>query len=322
MDIVLNRQGGVSLRDQLVIQLELELLAGALGPGDRLPSVRSLARRLELHPNTVSAAYRDLEAVGHVELRQGAGVFVRSAEPSSLQEAKGLDEMISTALHIAFQKGFSGVEIRAAVERWLVAAPPERVLVVDPAREMAELLAHELRRAVPVRASSCSLEQVVAEPGLLSGALAVALPYHVDALRRLAPGAAVEPVTLDVSAQDREAISRLPPGSIVLVVSHAPTVIPFASVLLKSLRGHDAVVEVRPLSDSEGWLRLVPAADLVLADALSVEVVRRARPRRLREFRVVAAGVLDRLRQALTTVVAPPVAPARGDPGGNLKRAR
>jgi DNA-binding transcriptional regulator YhcF (GntR family) len=315
MDIVLNRQGGVSLRDQLVIQLELKLLTGALGAGARLPSVRTLARRLELHPNTVSAAYRDLEASGHVELRRGAGVFVRSAEPSSLQEARGLDEMIRVSLQTAFRKGYSGPEIRAAVERWLAAVPPERVLVVDPAREMAELLGHEIRQSLEVGVSSCRLEEVAADPSLLSGALTLALPYHVESLRRLAPAAAIAELTLRVSEQDRDTISALPSGSVVLVVSHAPTVIPFASVFLKSLRGDDVVVEARLLSDSEGWLRLIQAADVVLADTLSVDVVRRARPRKLQGFQVVPGTVLDRLRKALERVVAQPAVPGRGDPG-------
>ena len=66
MDFVLNRRGGVPLRDQLLAQLELKILGGGIAPGQRLPSVRVLARRLGLHPNTVSAAYRDLERAGHV----------------------------------------------------------------------------------------------------------------------------------------------------------------------------------------------------------------------------------------------------------------
>ena len=151
------------------------------------------------------------------------------------------------------------------------------------------------------------------EPGLLSGTLTLALPYHVERLRRLAPAAVIEALTLCVSEQDRETISGLPSGSVVLVVTHAPTVIPFASVFLKSLRGDAAVVEARLLSDSEGWLRLIPAADVVLADTLSAEVVRRARPRRLQVFRVVPATVLDRLRKTLARVVAP--VPGRDDLG-------
>ena len=68
MEIVLNRKGGVAMRDQLVAQLELRILEGQLGPGEKLPSVRALGRRLRLHPNTVSAAYRVLQASGHVEM--------------------------------------------------------------------------------------------------------------------------------------------------------------------------------------------------------------------------------------------------------------
>ena len=98
MDIVLNRKGGVPVRDQLVAQLELKILGGDLPLGHRLPSVRSLARRLKVHHNTVSAAYQALEDSGHVELRRGAGVFVRRSGATALGEAQGLDEMIRIAL--------------------------------------------------------------------------------------------------------------------------------------------------------------------------------------------------------------------------------
>jgi len=303
MDIVLNRKGGVPVRDQLVTQLELKILGGELAHGQRLPSVRSLARRLKVHHNTVSAAYQDLVAAGHVQLRRGSGVFVRRAGPTALPEARGLDEMIRLALHTAFRKGYTGAEVRAAVERWLAAAPPDRLVVVDPSREMGELLVHEVRHALRVPAASATPAEVGRDPGLLSGALALVLPYHVESLRQLAPGAALEEVTLGVAAADREAIMALPAGSIVLVVSHSPTVLPFASVFLRSLRGDELLVEARLLSAAREWKRLVRAADLVLADALSVEAVRRMAPRRLREVRVVPTAALQRLRSALTVVV-------------------
>ena len=82
MDFVLNRKGGVPLHDQLLAQLELKILSGTIAPGQRLPSVRVLARRLGLHANTVSSAYRDLQKAGHVELRRGAGVYVRAGAPA------------------------------------------------------------------------------------------------------------------------------------------------------------------------------------------------------------------------------------------------
>lgn len=303
MDIVLNRLGGVSVRDQLVTQLELQILSGTLRPGDRLPSVRALARRLKIHHNTVSAAYQDLEGAGHVRLQRGSGVYVRSAGPSTLPEARGLDEMIRLALHAAFRKGYSGPDIRAAVERWLAAAPPTRVVVVDPAREMAELLVHELREALGIEAACVTPDAVARDPGILAGALTLVLPYHLENTKRLAPSASVEALTIEASTEDRAAMARVPPGSIVLVVSHAPTVLPFATVLLRTLRGDEVLVEARPLAAAREWRRLLPGADLVFADALAGPVVARSRPRRLREFRVVPRATLERLRDALTIVV-------------------
>ncbi|HEX9204259.1 MAG TPA: GntR family transcriptional regulator [Vicinamibacteria bacterium] len=303
MDIVLNRRGGVPVRDQLVAQLELKILGGSFVPGERLPSVRALARRLDVHANTVSAAYRDLESAGHVELRRGAGVFVRRGAPTALPEARGLDEMIRLALSAAFRKGHSGVEIKAAVERWLKAAPPERVVVVDPSPEMAELVAHEVRSVLPIPVAGCGLLDLAREPGLLSGALALTLPYHASAVTRHVAGAAVDVIHLEFPQKDREAVLDLPPGSTILVVSHSPTVLPFASVLLRTLRGDEVLVEARLARNPKEWRRLVPAADLVFADALAVEAVKKARPRRLREFRVLTQPALGRLRGVLSVVV-------------------
>src|SRR5687767_8301506 len=248
MDIVLNRRGGVPVRDQILAQLELKILGGGLAQGQRLPSVRALARRLRVHHNTVSAAYQDLEAAGHVELQRGSGVFVRQAGATTITDAQGLDEMIRLALRTAYRKGFATPEIRAAVERWLAAVPPDRVLVVDPSQQMAELLAHEIGSVLAVPATPCTLDDLGRDPARAAGALTVVLPYHLEAVRRLAPGAAVEVATLEVSAADRQAIQSVPAGSIVLVISHAPTVLPFASVFLRSLRGDEVLEETRLLS--------------------------------------------------------------------------
>jgi GntR family transcriptional regulator len=303
LDIVLNRKGGVPVRDQLVAQLELKILGGELPLGHRLPSVRSLARRLKVHHNTVSAAYQALEESGHVELRRGAGVFVRRSGATDLAEARGLDEIIRIAIHAAFRQGFKDADIRAAVLRWQAGTPPGRIVVVDPAREMGELLVHEVQTAVGVPASSCTPGDLAREPGLLSGALGLMLPYHVETVRRLAPGAAVEVLTLEVGEEDRQAILGLAVGSIVLIVSRSPTVLPFASVLMRSLRGDEILVEPRLFSATKEWRRLIKAADMVFADGLSADTVRRAGARKLRQFRVITDAAVERLKKALKAVV-------------------
>jgi DNA-binding transcriptional regulator YhcF (GntR family) len=300
MDIVLKRKGGVPLHDQLLAQLELRILGGALAPGQRLPSVRALARRLGLHPNTVSAAYRDLEKAGQVELRRGAGVYVRAGAPASLDEARGLDEIIRLALGAAFRQGHSGPAIRAALERWLKAAPPERVVVVDPQRETVELVTDEVRTALGVPAAGCTLEDLQDEPSLLSGALAVTFPYHAAKVARIVPEAAVEVVHVEGPNEERQTILSLPAGATVLIVSRSPVVLKFSAALVGGLRGDEVLVETRLVSRRAEWRRLVPAADVVLADVLSAPAVREARPRRLRELKLLGPADLARIRAALT----------------------
>ena len=61
----------VPIYRQLATQVMLAILSGDLKPGDRLPSTRELARRFSIHPNTVSAGYRELvRRLGGISPRQ------------------------------------------------------------------------------------------------------------------------------------------------------------------------------------------------------------------------------------------------------------
>jgi hypothetical protein len=230
-------------------------------------------------------------------------VYVRAGAPAALDEARGLDEMVRLALRIAFRKGHSGSEIRAAVERWLRAAPPERVVIVDPRHETLDLVAHEIRSTLGVPASGCTPEELELEPGLASGALLLALPYHAAKVARAAPGAALETVHVEASAEDQEAVRALSAGATVLVVSGSPILLQIVGAFAGGLRGDELLVETRLLSRRAEWRRLIPAADLVFADALAAPAVREARPRRLRELRLLGAKDLARVRKALRLAV-------------------
>lgn len=299
MDFVLNRKGGVPLHDQLLAQLEMKILGGAITPGQRLPSVRALARRLGLHANTVSGAYRDLERAGHVELRRGAGVYVRSGSPASVEDARGLDEVVRLALSAAFRRGFSGAEIRAAVERWLRAAPAERVVIVDPREETLAILVQEVKGALGVPASGCTLDALASEPGLASGALVLAFPYHAAKAARLAPGAAIETIHVQPSPENEALIRALPEGAVVLIVSLSPIVLKMAENFVGSLRGDEVLVEARLASRRADWRRVAGVADVVFADVVAAPDVRHAGPKRLRELRLLGERDLARVRAAL-----------------------
>ena len=68
--------------------IRARLASRALGPGDRLPSIRRLARSLEVSPSTVVEAYDRLAADGLIRSRRGAGFFVapQAAAPLALAE--------------------------------------------------------------------------------------------------------------------------------------------------------------------------------------------------------------------------------------------
>src|SRR6202035_1764466 len=88
--------GKVSIREQLVTQVVLGILSDDLVSGQRLPSTRELARRFHLHPNTVSAGYRQLERERWVEFRHGSGVYVREQKPAlTPSSAIALDQLVA-----------------------------------------------------------------------------------------------------------------------------------------------------------------------------------------------------------------------------------
>ena len=64
MRLWLSKNSDVPIREQLVTQLILGIVSNDLKVKQRLPSTRDLARRYDIHANTVSAAYRELARRG------------------------------------------------------------------------------------------------------------------------------------------------------------------------------------------------------------------------------------------------------------------
>ena len=88
-------------------------------------------------------------------------------------------------------------------------------------------------------------------------------------------------------------------GSTILIVSGSPILLQIVGAFVGGLRGDELLVETRLLSRRAEWRRLLPAADVVFADALAAPAVREAHPRRLRELRLLGEPDLARVRKAL-----------------------
>jgi GntR family transcriptional regulator len=107
--------------DQLAFQVKRAVAEGRLREGDRLPSVRELARDLAVNPNTVLRAIESLERDGVIVRRQGAGCFVtgRGSELDGRARRGRLDAALRRAVTEAFHLGFDRDQIRTAFERSL-----------------------------------------------------------------------------------------------------------------------------------------------------------------------------------------------------------
>jgi GntR family transcriptional regulator len=87
LHIRLSQGDGVPLYAQLVQQLKHLIATRRLAPHDELPPVRTLAQQLVVNPNTVVRAYRELELVGLIYKRRGAGTYV-AENPTPYTEAE------------------------------------------------------------------------------------------------------------------------------------------------------------------------------------------------------------------------------------------
>jgi GntR family transcriptional regulator len=77
MFIRIEKGSSVPITRQLADQIRAQCLAGTLKPGERLPSVRELARDLAVNVNTVFRVYERLAAEQLIEMRHGDGTTVR-----------------------------------------------------------------------------------------------------------------------------------------------------------------------------------------------------------------------------------------------------
>jgi DNA-binding GntR family transcriptional regulator len=74
--VVINKGSVIPPWQQLADLLRERIESGALAPGDRLPSIVSLAQEYDLAPVTVRKAITRLRDEGLIESRVGWGTFV------------------------------------------------------------------------------------------------------------------------------------------------------------------------------------------------------------------------------------------------------
>jgi len=100
--------------------ITLEILSGRLSEGDRLPSIRELAKILKLNPNTVARAYYSLEEEGLIEGYRGSGYLVMPQKTKRDKLRMGiLEDEFLVFLQKALSMGFTKQNVEEMMRRLL-----------------------------------------------------------------------------------------------------------------------------------------------------------------------------------------------------------
>lgn len=300
LEIGVSKESGVPVRAQLFAQFALLIGTRRLKPGGELPGVRALARRLGVHYNTVSQAYRDLASAGFVTGRRGGRLTVRSPEePLNAGPGKDLDDLINDAITLAREQGFTLEQLCRRVRERLIEEPPARVLAVSEEAAMRDLLRTELAGAFPCPVDACSAAAIAADPRLAAGAVVLAPPATLPDLLALLPKShPAVPILYSDAGEQIEVVRRADRPSVVAVVSISPFFIEIArGVLSPVIANRHSLAEF--LLPRDGACP-AGAADIVFCDSVAYARLRRCPHRHtVTPYRLLAKPCLERIASAL-----------------------
>jgi DNA-binding transcriptional regulator YhcF (GntR family) len=267
MKFWLSKNSEVPIREQLVTQIVLGIVSNDLKAKQRLPSTRDLARRYDVHANTVSAAYRELARRGWVEFRKGSGVYVRAQNDEKLDSQLALDHLIAKFLRSTRAQGYSLTEIQTAVRRSFALQPPDHFLLVEPDEELRAILAAEIAD-VTNRSVTGVAPNDLENKSLLTGAVPVVLYGHFeDVQERLAPASDLLVIHSASVAESMKGQARPPVDSIVAIVSRWPEFLRWARTMLVAA-GLDADALSFRDARERGWEKGLRSAAFVITDSL------------------------------------------------------
>lgn len=100
MNLIISNSSEAPIYEQIVVQVKNLIMKGELAESELLPSIRSLARELQISVITTKRAYEELEREGYISSVPGKGSFVAAQNKELLREAriKIVEEKLSEAV--------------------------------------------------------------------------------------------------------------------------------------------------------------------------------------------------------------------------------
>lgn len=86
MNIILDTESNLSIYEQIVKAIKGLIVKEEIFPGDMLPSIRALAKDLQISVITTKRAYEELEKEGLIYSVQGKGFYIKEPNKEKLKE--------------------------------------------------------------------------------------------------------------------------------------------------------------------------------------------------------------------------------------------
>src|SRR4249919_3941441 len=160
--VAFDADGALAPAAQLVAKLRLAIDAGAIPEGATLPSIRTGAAELGVHPNTLRKVYAALETQGYATTRHGSGTVAH------VQDAAGgaaVREVAASALANAEATGADPQLVALAI---LAGGGPQPAARLPATRPAPQAKARAAARKPPARASERTRAPVL-PPDILRG---------------------------------------------------------------------------------------------------------------------------------------------------------
>jgi DNA-binding transcriptional regulator YhcF (GntR family) len=119
MFLHIDYNSGEPISRQVSSQIKLMVVSGELKPGERMPSIRELARNLKINPTTASRIYNELAHEGVLVLRRGQGAFISEETGQKLASSeisRKVEDHARTMLVEGLRLGLDFKEIKEIVK--------------------------------------------------------------------------------------------------------------------------------------------------------------------------------------------------------------
>lgn len=118
MNITISNTSNAAIYEQIVAQIKDGIIRRELQPEQALPSIRSLARDLQISVITTKRAYEQLEAEGLIYSQPGKGFYVSHSKTDILKEKRvqGLEEQMADLIRQCQNAELTKEEIIGLIE--------------------------------------------------------------------------------------------------------------------------------------------------------------------------------------------------------------